>query len=160
MSPSSSIAIRSSSASCCRPSPCPKLTGADDENERVRTELGRHLVGDLAAQLPGDVHEELVRTLPLMSWQDGLTTGARVLVSLHLIAAAGRGAPEQFYLPASLAGPLYRPWTPDHTRAVLAPLAATERAQRRPAQRRSTVGPNEPCSCGSGRKWKRCCGAT
>lgn len=34
------------------------------------------------------------------------------------------------------------------------------RAHRRGGPRRSVrVGPREPCPCGSGRQWKRCCGA-
>jgi hypothetical protein len=34
------------------------------------------------------------------------------------------------------------------------------RANRRGGPRRSVrVGPSEPCPCGSGRQWKRCCGA-
>jgi SEC-C motif-containing protein len=29
----------------------------------------------------------------------------------------------------------------------------------RPVQRAATVGRNDPCPCGSGKKYKRCCGA-
>jgi uncharacterized protein YecA (UPF0149 family) len=28
-----------------------------------------------------------------------------------------------------------------------------------PVQRPVKIGRNEPCPCGSGKKWKRCCGA-
>ncbi|MDO8206745.1 MAG: UPF0149 family protein [Gallionella sp.] len=52
-------------------------------------------------------------------------------------------------IPASVAG-LYRFWSP------------VRRAVTDPAIRREmpTVGRNEKCPCGSGRKFKKCCGAT
>ncbi|MBC7336015.1 MAG: SEC-C domain-containing protein, partial [Clostridia bacterium] len=35
-----------------------------------------------------------------------------------------------------------------------------ERAVRRPVQRGQKIGRNEPCPCGSGKKYKKCCGKT
>ena len=32
------------------------------------------------------------------------------------------------------------------------------RLATRPIRRQPTPRPNDPCPCGSGRKWKRCCG--
>jgi hypothetical protein len=105
------------------------------------------------------IREDLARTLPLMSWADGITNGKNLLVSLTLIAATARGAPEQFYLPREIERALYAPWKPALTWKVLEPLMKVERAQRKPDVRKVSCGRNDPCPCGSGRKWKKCCGA-
>jgi uncharacterized protein YecA (UPF0149 family) len=55
-----------------------------------------------------------------------------------------------------------------HARPYLRQLAALRRAGQPPQQlmqmlraaevpKRNTVGRNDPCPCGSGRKFKRCC---
>lgn len=103
--------------------------------------------------------EDLVRTLPLLSWADGITGGKKLMMSMSLIAATARGAPEQFYLPREIMRELRRPWEPAFTWQVLDPLMRAERAGRKPDVRQVTIGRNDPCSCGSGKKWKRCCGA-
>ena len=101
---------------------------------------------------------DLLRTLPLMSWADGLTDGRKLPATFSLIAASARGAPEQFYLPRALLSEIRRPWRPADTWQVLEPTMKVERPRRTPVVRTASVGRNEPCSCGSGRKWKRCCG--
>lgn len=40
----------------------------------------------------------------------------------------------------------------------LSPAAATAPAPSLPVRSQPTVGRNDPCPCGSGQKWKRCCG--
>jgi hypothetical protein len=102
--------------------------------------------------------DELVRTLPLMSWADGITDGKKLLMSMSLIAATARGAPEQFYLPGELAKALHQPWTPESTWRVLDPLLKTEQAARKLHAGVPSIGRQDPCPCGSGRKLKRCCG--
>ena len=72
-----------------------------------RQTLGFEFSKDEQEALKGAVHP-LVRTLPRMSWTDGITDGKKLLMSLSLIAATARGAPEQFYLPADLAQALSR----------------------------------------------------
>ena len=110
------------------------------------------------ADLEGDLHrEELVRTLPRMSWANGITDGKKLVLSLSLVAASARGAPEQFYLPRDLAQALHRPWTPDDTWLVLDPLMQVHLAPRKPSAK-AAVGRNDPCPCGSGKKHKKCCG--
>ena len=114
---------------------------------------------DLSEAPPGDpIRDELVRTLPLMSWADGITDGKKLILSLHLIAATARGAPEQFYLSGELAQALHEPWTPANTWIVLDPLLKAEQAGRRSATGTASIGRQDPCPCGSGRKFKRCCG--
>jgi SEC-C motif len=128
-----------------------------EELTETQLRLGASHVKPVAELLDDPVRAELVRTLPLMSWDDGLTDGRRVALSLTLIAATARGAPEQFYLPRELMQALHRRWEPAHTWKVLAPLMQMEKASRRPV-RVVSVGRNEPCPCGSGQKWKKCCG--
>ena len=100
---------------------------------------------------------DILRTIPLMSWADGITDGKKLCASLNLIAVTARGGPEQFYLPREAMSAFHEPWRPEHTRLVLEPLMKVERARRAPVARAEKVGRNAPCPCGSGRKHKRCC---
>jgi uncharacterized protein YecA (UPF0149 family) len=65
------------------------------------------------------------------------------------------------YLPAHLIDAYradLRQWDPETT---LAQLDSQHRyfMRDRPIRAESTPGRNAPCSCGSGKKYKRCCGA-
>jgi len=54
---------------------------------------------------------------------------------------------------------LREPWTPALTEQLLEPITRVEKAGRvREARAAPKVGRNAPCPCGSGRKYKRCCG--
>jgi uncharacterized protein len=55
-------------------------------------------------------------------------------------------------IPAGLAA-IYRHWLPQRT---VVPQSLTAETVRRDAPK---VGRNDPCSCGSGKKFKKCCGA-
>ena len=135
------------------------LLDADAEDlERGLQQTGaRYLAAD--APTPEDpVIADIARTLPLVSCMDGITTGRHLAHTLHLVAATAQGPPEHFYLPAAAMAAFHRPWKPADTLALLEPIHRTIRHQRRPAARPSAkVGRNEPCPCGSGRKYKRCC---
>jgi uncharacterized protein YecA (UPF0149 family) len=61
--------------------------------------------------------------------------------------------PEQFYLPAEFAQALHQPWTPANTWLVLDPLLKAEQAGRKPGTGAASIGRQDPCPCGSGRKW-------
>ena len=93
-----------------------------------------------------------------MSWNEGFTDGKKVVMSLSLIAASARGAPKHFYLPAELAAALQRPLTPANTWLVLDPLLKAQRAGRNADAGAPSIGRQDPGTCGSGRKFKRCCG--
>jgi uncharacterized protein len=56
---------------------------------------------------------------------------------------------EQF---AASIGALWRFWHPDHRPRADALATPVKRAEPK-------VGRNDPCPCGSGKKWKKCCGA-
>ena len=130
---------------------------AEDMEESLRS-IGESYF-DPGTDIDGDPQRaELCRTLPLMSRTDGITDGKKLLLSLTLIAASARGAPEQFYLPVELAQVLHQPWTPADTWMVLDPLLKTEAAGRKPAPGAAPISRQGPCPCGSGKKYKRCCG--
>lgn len=67
-------------------------------------------------------------------------------------------SPEQFYLPADVIRVLHRPWTPERTIRLLAPRRDHRKTVIK--EERQSAGPtkNGPCPCGSGKKYKRCCG--
>jgi hypothetical protein len=134
------------------------LEVSPEELEAMVRRIGESYFEPDAESADDAIREELVRTLPLMSWADGITDGKKLLMSLSLVAATARGAPEQFYLPAELAKVLHQPWTPDNTWLVLAPLLKTEAAGRKPGAGAAPISRQGPCPCGSGRKYKRCCG--
>ncbi|MEE8155117.1 MAG: SEC-C metal-binding domain-containing protein, partial [Phycisphaerales bacterium] len=89
-----------------------------------------------------------------------------------------QGPPQGVAVPAGAGGPVRRPAQPAIAAAAAAATAAGTAAQRRdleaagragapggaarkrqPMRRSPTVvGRNEPCPCGSGKKYKRCCG--
>jgi hypothetical protein len=132
------------------------------EAERILSRFGARLLSDTGDEEHGQLAglpKDVLCAIPLGSYADGLTGGKKILSSLTLIAATARGASEQFYLPREYARELRLPWEPALTRRLLDPIRDIERAQRVPAVRAVKPGPNEPCSCGSGRKHKKCCGA-
>ncbi|WP_437960348.1 SEC-C metal-binding domain-containing protein [Sorangium sp. So ce119] len=134
------------------------LEAPAEELEATLRRVGERYFEPDATNADDPIREELVRTLPLMSWADGITDGKKLLLSLHLIAATARRTPEQFYLPGELAEALHEPWTPAKTWMVLDPLLKADQAGRRRDASTASIGRQHPCPCGSGRKWKRCCG--
>jgi hypothetical protein len=138
-----------------------EFMGADEADiERNMSKWGERLLLATEEQaLPEGIPAELVRSVPLASYADGLTDGKRVVGSLTLIAAASRGPPERFYFPRELLRHWRSPWEPALTQLLLEPFRRAEWQRRVPASRAATPGPNAPCPCGSGRKYKKCCGA-
>lgn len=135
------------------------LDAPPEEHEAVLLHAGETYFDPAAPGRDDPLRADLARTIPLMSWTDGITDGKRLLRSLSFIAATARGGPEQFYLPHVLARELREPWKPEHTWMVLDPIMRVEKAARKPDVREVKVGRNDRCTCGSGKKWKRCCGA-
>ena len=65
---------------------------------------------------------------------------------------------DELYLPAEIQARLGPPCHPDDVLDQLDDFTEYT-LQSRPVRREATPGRNEPCSCGSGKKYKRCCGA-
>lgn len=105
-------------------------------------------------ELPADVR----RALALSHYADGLTDPEGVTRMVPLIVGSARGEPEQFYLPQEAVQAWHRSWRPELTVQLLRPLRRAEEVRRKPAVRQQRPGPNERCSCGSGSKYKKCCG--
>jgi WD40 repeat protein/serine/threonine protein kinase len=136
-----------------------------DEGARPYLETFLTLRTPLAGELPKDRQpsaEEVTLALTRRgkpSWSEEDFNGL-----LHTLACAGYGwlRPEGVRrelekLAASWTGPASLP-------ALLPPAVPKAEEQVRPelggaASTKATVGRNEPCPCGSGKKYKKCCGA-
>lgn len=115
---------------------------------------------DAGARPPEDKEVQAVlRTLPLLSWSDGITDGRRFSMTLTLAAAASELEAERFYLPSAALGEALPAWTPDLTWKVLEPITKAVGSGAPPRQADAKPGRNDPCPCESGKKYKRCCGA-
>ncbi len=130
----------------------------ESHHHTVLARMGAQLLdadpGELS-ELPADV----LCALPFASYADGLTSGKRVLAALSLIGASARRAPELLYLPREF-HQAWRPrWEPALTETLLGRLDEVDRTTHPPATRAARPRPNEPCGCGSGRKYKKCCGS-
>jgi hypothetical protein len=70
---------------------------------------------------------------------------------------AARAQPESFYFPKADLAAFSRPWELDDSLRLL--RAFRDSHQRaRPVRAAQTPGRNDPCPCGSSKKYKRCCG--
>lgn len=102
--------------------------------------------------------QDVALALPLLSWNDGITDGRKLIRTFGLAAAVAELPAERFYLPRIALAELRHPWVPEHTWAMLDPLTRATSA-RKPVQRPDDkVGRNAMCPCGSVKKYKRCCG--
>ncbi len=66
---------------------------------------------------------------------------------------------EGIYFPRAFNTGFTRKWDPECVLDVLAPRRAAMRFRRAPVRAAPTPGRNDPCSCGSGKKYKKCHGA-
>jgi hypothetical protein len=68
--------------------------------------------------------------------------------------------PAQFYLSEQHLRPKPRPWQPEEALQLLAARMQLDAwRQPQPVRAQARPGRNDPCPCGSGKKYKRCCGA-
>ncbi len=63
---------------------------------------------------------------------------------------------EDFYYPHDYYRHVSRPWQPEDTIALIDQDRA-KRGERKPVKVERTPNRNDPCPCGSGKKYKRCC---
>lgn len=134
------------------------LDAPQHELEEMMARLAQGYFEDPASNPDDDVVRDVALTLPLLSWQDGITDGSRLARTFNLAAAASGLSAERFYLPRLALDSLREPWKPDHTWKMLDPMTRAA-SGRQPARRdESKPGRNALCVCGSGKKYKRCCG--
>lgn len=93
-----------------------------------------------ALVLPGDIREDR----SLCSWL------------LSMIPYLARTEAEMFYLPRDLLDCMDWSWHPDLSLHLLKQDRQTN-PERKPVVFTEKVGRNEPCPCGSGKKFKKCC---
>ncbi len=66
---------------------------------------------------------------------------------------------EVFYFPREIARRVVPEWTPEATLELAARFKNTVALAQEPTRKEGKVGRNEPCPCGSGKKYKKCHGA-
>jgi len=107
--------------------------------------------------MPDDAAVALFVSLPAPLFGEGLRGMLHVLEWLPWISRAGAS---DFYLPESYVITRRGPWKVTDALALVKPRLDAERGKRQPAVAPPKPGRNEPCTCASGSKYKRCCGAT
>ncbi len=127
------------------------------ELEQTLLRYGRHLFDSKDVGLSEETIDDVTRVAPLHNYQDGMSDGDKLTVSMTLIAATARDAPERFYFPYDVARRGRMAWKPEYSLRLLEPMRQAERRDRAPAKRADVPGPNQPCPCGSGKKYKKCC---
>jgi len=144
------------------------LLGDDDPIRAIHHNLGAEMFRRGRDSVPPDhpshalseaMVDDIAFTLPLVS-DLRLFGDARAQTLLPILLPRAITVDiEQLYLPAEILAWLDVGFRPE---AVLAQLDDHASDSRPSGPRRSEARPgrNEPCSCGSGKKYKRCCGAT
>jgi hypothetical protein len=136
------------------------------EREGLARDLGRaHCVamgGDLpeghALRFTGpeEVPDALARTAALTLDLDTRDASLRNLIFVVLPVAA-RASAEDFYFPREVVRAWRGVWQPEETLERVARLAKLV-PKGEPVRKPEAIGRNDPCSCGSGKKWKKCHG--
>lgn len=80
-----------------------------------------------------------------------------MIVLLSALSWVARAKAEELYYPQKIAKALFDPW--HHREALLCIESIDHLRRHRYAQHNDAkIGRNDPCPCGSGRKYKHCCG--
>lgn len=121
---------------------------------------GKHLPEGHALRFdrPEDVPDDLAFPLIINEESDLYSSVEARILLLYMLPWVARADIAQLYLPADRLDIIRATWRPE---VVLAQLEGHHRYHLigEPIRARPRPGRNEPCSCGSGKKYKRCCGA-
>jgi uncharacterized protein YchJ len=136
-----------------------------EEADVVALHLGRQLLMTNREKLPEryrwdaaeDVPEDLARAALIYVPQRMLTEPEMLACFLHMLPWLARAQAGELYLPQDFIDAVRTPWTMEETIAQLEGLREEEGVPT-PVKSERTPGRNDPCSCGSGKKYKRCCG--
>jgi hypothetical protein len=137
------------------------------EREQAALRIGREYCVAAGQHLPEghplrfsrqeDVPEPLARTAAL-SWDaDTWDPTVRGLMFVALPLAA-RASAEDFFFPRDVVRAWHGAWAPQETHERLTRITKSTPKQE-PRRAAPATGRNEPCPCGSGKKWKKCHGA-
>ncbi|PRQ08857.1 hypothetical protein ENSA7_14910 [Enhygromyxa salina] len=105
-------------------------------------------------EVPGDVAVALFLTLPFKIF--GMTQAVTGLFE-RIPWVVGVEA-RSFYLPEQYAAFGRASWTPDESITMIEARKGDIAVSRPPVVKGPKIGRNAPCPCGSGNKYKRCCG--
>lgn len=124
--------------------------------------LGEHMPEDHPHRYTSieEVPDELALALPLCVDEDLFRDAAEFVVVLpNLLPWLATADVADFYLPARLIDAYSTGWNQWRPEQTLAQLDALHRYLLRdlPVRAGSRPGRNAPCTCGSGKKYKRCC---
>ena len=141
-----------------------RILDAPETFQRPHFLIGAKKVLALSAHLPlgsrhaytaeQDVPLPLALSVALMSDADPLQLGGTVEADLSISALpfVARAQPEELFPPRDFVDAVKQPFDPERA------LEIVRRMRPKPVTlTRAAQGPNEPCGCGSGRKFKRCC---
>jgi hypothetical protein len=125
---------------------------------RVCVQAGEHLPEGHALHFaePEAVPRDLARTMALSIDVDTWDVKTRGVV-FTVLPLAARASAEDFFFPREGSRAWFGPWEPEESLERLTRIARGAAAQQ-PARAKNAVGRNDPCPCGSGKKWKKCCG--
>ena len=140
---------------------------AAPEREQAALGIGREYCVDVSKDLPEghplrftrreDVPEPLARTA-VLSWDaDTWDPTLRGLMFIALPVAA-RASAEDFFFPREVVRAWHGAWGPHEALERLTRISKGTPKQE-PVRAAPATGRNEPCPCGSGKKWKKCHGA-
>jgi hypothetical protein len=111
----------------------------------------------LRFEKPEDVPDELAK-VAVLSFPSGAGDESSMNLMSAALPVAARAAPEDFYFPRDVMRAWFGPWSPDEQLERLKQYA-TAHPKKGPVRTESKIGRNDPCTCGSGKKWKKCHGA-
>jgi hypothetical protein len=111
----------------------------------------------LRYEKPEDVPDELAK-VAVLSFPYGSSDDNSLNLLASALPVAARAAPEDFYFPREVVRAWFGQWTPDEQLERLK-LFAKAHPKKGPVRIESKIGRNDPCTCGSGKKWKKCHGA-
>lgn len=103
-----------------------------------------------------DVPVEVAMPLAVDSATDWLGRDETVAELYHLAPSIARYRPEDFYVPERWLKDTRDAWSPERSMSHLEALRGYY-LKKEPVVARRAPGRNEPCACGSGLKYKKCC---
>jgi hypothetical protein len=106
---------------------------------------------------PEDVPEDIAFSAPFQLSCEFARDQTTLPLAISMVVPAARAEPEQLYLPRRHVEFLEPKWEPEHSLAI---MEGWLEAARQPPPPPAEPLRNRPCPCGSGKKYKRCCGAT
>ncbi len=144
-----------------------RVLDAADTNDATTISIGREMCCLYGQSLPEGhplryasqelVPEDIARTA-VLAYDGDIFESAGMGLALTALPTAARARGEDFYFPRAMASAWLGVWSADETLARMRRFGKT-RARVEPRRVEKVPGRNDPCSCGSGKKWKRCHGA-